>query len=300
MVLSRALRLLLVAAAAAACGESAPPAGPGPVQPTADTPPAGYLGFRVGGQLRIYRLHLPASGLSGQVPLVLVLHGYSSNARDMQNGTGFDTLADTVGLVVAYPEATGSPTAWNAGGPYERLTGQADDIGFIAALIDTLAAHYPIDRGRVYAVGHSNGGFMVYRLAHDLARKIAAVAPVAGSEFQAPYTTPEADIGIVHLHALDDGSVLFDGMMLGGVWMFSVPVTLERWWSRQCGNVQPDTLVNAGGVVGVRWRSPTGRGDVALYTTTTGGHRWPRASVAGLEARDVIWKFFESIPPRPR
>lgn len=290
---------LLLTAVLAACASPVRPAHDPDAPQPGDSAPAGYLGFRSGGLFRIYRLHVPGPGPSGPVPLVLALHGYSSNARDME-GAGFDAVADTAGFVVAYPEASQSPTTWNAGGPYEYWTGSTDDVRYISALIDTLAAHYPIDHGRVYAVGHSNGAFMVYRLAHELSARIAAVAPVAGSEFAIGYAQPEQPVAIVHVHALDDASVPFTGMVLGGVDVRAVPPVLEDWRRRQGGVAPPDTVVNAGGVLGLRWRTPSGRGDVALYTAANGGHRWPRTSVGGLEACDVIWSFFRSLPPRPR
>jgi polyhydroxybutyrate depolymerase len=60
----------------------------------------------------------------------------------------------------------------------------ADDVGFMRLIIDDVAARRRLDRARVYATGHSNGGYMSYRLACSASDVVAAVAPVsAGSPF---------------------------------------------------------------------------------------------------------------------
>ena len=300
MAFLRATLVLLLHAGLAACAADAPPlVSPRPPLPELpDTAPTGYLGLRVGTVLRIYRVHVPPAPPPGRMPLVLALHGYSDNASNFEAGAGLDALADTAGFVVAYPEGSSMPRMWNAGGPYEAWSGHMDDVGFIRDLVDTLVARYPIDRGRVYATGHSNGAYMVYRLAHELTSMLSAIAPVAGSEYSVPYLPPSARIASVHLHALDDTTVRFGGGSVGGVAVLPVVDVLERWRRWQgCAQV-PDTLLNTGGGLGLRWRSPSGQGDVALYTTTTGGHMWQRATMGGLEFPDLIWSFFRSIPRR--
>lgn len=68
------------------------------------------------------------------------------------------------GFIVARPHALGS--FWNAGSccfPY------VDDVGFIRALVQRLQRLYCIDPRRVYAVGLSGGGMMIYKAACDAA-----------------------------------------------------------------------------------------------------------------------------------
>jgi polyhydroxybutyrate depolymerase len=139
--------------------------------------------------VRSYAFYAPAN-LAPGAPLVLALHGSMGNAEQMRRGTGyaFERLADRHGFVVAYPE--GYEGHWNdcrkeASFAARRL--RIDDVGYLRALVGRFRSEYGVDSTRVYAVGVSNGGHMIYRLAleaPDLVRAVAAVAanlPAAGN-----------------------------------------------------------------------------------------------------------------------
>ncbi len=258
--------------------------------------PAGFQGFRFKGDVRTYLVRLPLHPPAGRLPLLLALHGYTGTAPGMEVTTGFTLAADSAGFVVIYP--TGLGAMWNAGGFLEAQSGGRDDVGFLSALIDTAVTRYGADPARVFLTGHSNGGFMAYRIAHELAGKVAGVAPVAGVEFVASYPPPPAEVSILHIHALDDTSVPFDARSIAGSPTFPVDTTLAWWIARNRCNPRPDTLMNAGGVLARRWRSASGRADVLLYTSTSGGHSWPTRFVGHIPATDVILSYFGSLPPR--
>src|SRR6218665_4015641 len=71
-----------------------------------------------GGLYRQYRLYLPASYDSTKsLPLVLNLHGYTSNAIQQQFYSNFMPVADTANFLVVHPEGTALAGSlfWNAG-----------------------------------------------------------------------------------------------------------------------------------------------------------------------------------------
>lgn len=80
--------------------------------------------------------------------------------------------------------------------------------------------------------------------------------------------------------------------------MLPVLESLERWRTAQHCATAPDTIYSReeGSITGLRWRSPDGKGDVVLYTSTTGGHQWPQWR--GFGAARVIWDFFKNVPAR--
>ena len=139
---------------------------------------------------RRYRVYEPAvpPPPAGH-PLVFVLHGGTGDMYDvMKNGAfaEWPAIADEQGVLLAVPNGvdpdTGDPAGTNQSWNDCRLPGSvprtdADDVGFISALVDELAARYPIDTERIYATGPSNGGQMSYRLALELGWRVAAVAP---------------------------------------------------------------------------------------------------------------------------
>ena len=109
----------------------------------------------VGGQYRSYRLYVPAiyTGATAR-PLILNLHGYTSNAQQQQLYSNFMPIADTANFLMVYPNGTYSSGQrfWNAG----LSSALVNDIAFLSALIDSLDLTYNINLNRVYSTGLSN------------------------------------------------------------------------------------------------------------------------------------------------
>ena len=119
--------------------------------------------FSYDGLERSYIQYVPTSySESNPVPLVLNLHGYSSNAGEQMIYSDFYNIAETEGFILIHPEGTIDDAGfqfWNSGNISE-----VDDVGFLSALIDQIALEYNINLDRVYSMGMSNGGFMSYQL----------------------------------------------------------------------------------------------------------------------------------------
>lgn len=266
------------------------------------------------GRERTYQVHLPRGHETRKpAPLVLALHGGGSQGRSMINLTRFNQLADQHGFVVAYPD--GEFRRWNDG----RQSGVADsrmvdDVGFLSALIDTLAREYGIDRGRVYATGISNGGFMSLRLACDLADKITAIAPVAatmGRDLSAR-CKPSQPVSVLLIAGTEDPLVPYEGgrvQVRGGGAIVSADAAVERWVEINGCKAPPaiEDLLNTADD-GTRTRRSTYPGcvqgsEVVFLRIEGGGHTWPGGSqylpVARIgrasrdfDASEEIWWFF--------
>ncbi len=288
------LALALVAAGCGARGR-APEPHVTPARPGYQSPDSALI--LVSGEFRrSYRLHLPARPGPEPMPLLIALHGYGGSGENLERVTGFDSIADREHFVVAYPN--GRNQMWNAGGRFEgEGWWHTDDVAFISDLIDALAHRYPIDRRRVFVTGFSNGGFMAYRLARELSREVVAIAPVAGSLLKATYDEPVRDVAILHLHGLADTIVPFDGGMRN-YGSSSVETVLAYWIREQRCARAADTVFDSAGIVGRRWKSRSGRGDVLLYTAAHTGHQWWTRSDPGISASELIWSFFKNLPPR--
>ena len=62
-----------------------------------------------------------------------------------------------------------------------------------------------MDRKRVYLIGHSNGGFMAYRMACQSADLIAGIASLAGTDVPGPRPLPPSEpVNILHIHGTAD------------------------------------------------------------------------------------------------
>ncbi|MDR0794413.1 MAG: hypothetical protein LBE82_13980, partial [Chitinophagaceae bacterium] len=139
--------------------------------------------INVNGVNRIFIIHAPGTSIDVNLPVVLIFHGDGGTAAGMKNTTyGFDAVADANNFMAVYCQSTNDigPGEWNKIADGDE-TGAPQDVLYISNLIDYLCSTYYINRKRVYATGMSGGAFFAYRLAIELAHKIAAIAPVSGS-----------------------------------------------------------------------------------------------------------------------
>lgn len=133
------------------------------------------------GYARQYKVHIPPSyDPDVPTPTVFCIHGLTQNAIQFcVVGSGMIEKSDKEGFILIMPN--GYQASWNAGTCCGAASGeQLDDVALIRAIFAEVGQHVNIDRGRVYATGFSNGGFMSYRLACEAADIFAAVAPSAG------------------------------------------------------------------------------------------------------------------------
>ena len=161
---------------------------------------------------------MPASLPAGEaVPLVIGLHGGIGSGVQFADNSRFDKLAEANGFLVVYPDGVGTGLGgddlrtWNAGACCGSAARQdVDDVAFLSALIDELAGRYRIDADRTYALGHSNGAMMSYRLACELSDKIVAIGMVSGSR-TLDACEPSQPVSVIQVHGTGDQNVPIEG-----------------------------------------------------------------------------------------
>ncbi len=257
--------------------------------------------FLVDGVYRNYTVHLPTGySSSGAYPLVLNLHGYTSNASQEELYTQMDVSANAHGYIVVYPN--GISNYWNAFG-----TG-ANDVKFLTELIDTISAHYTVNTKRVYSCGISNGGYMSYTLACNIADRLAAIASVSGTMSTNTYSTcnPARKIPIMHIHGTSDPIVPY---ATGAANSIGVEQTLAFWRDTDvCRNISDTTdlpntnTTDSSTVQLIRYQQCVNSNEVRFYKIINGGHTWPGGAVniptygntnRDISATDEIWAFFD-------
>ncbi len=257
---------------------------------------------------RRYRIHVPRP-LPVAAPLVIQLHGGGGNGRGLDRVTHFHARADQERFVVVSPD--GFDHYWNDG----RVASDIDDAGFMAALIDCVAAWLPIDRQRVYVAGISNGAMMAARLVNQIPDRIAAFAQVAGTaaENALHWWNPDRPVPVLQIHGTDDPIVGYAG---GAIPMRGNGprrrdrgrvLAVEQWAALltehngargsdpEVEHLAPDIWIR-------RWRGPTPRSDVEFWRVEGGGHTWPGGAqylpvtIIGtttqtFDATAAIWRF---------
>jgi polyhydroxybutyrate depolymerase len=297
--------VLLAVTALSGCGAAARhAAGPSPGQVL----PAGSSthSIEVDGASRTYIVYRPAS-LPAAAPLVVMLHGGFGSASQAERSYGWDAEADRGRFVVAYPD--GLNHAWNTGGGCCGTPGRtgADDVGFIIAMVAAIERLVPVDAGRVYATGISNGGIMAYTLACRTS-VFAAIGPDSATELGGcPAPRP---LSVIHIHGTADTRIPYQGGEGRGVAHIDGPSILSlnaRW--RSVDRCAAPATRTAGTVTTSMASCPAGRA-VELITIAGAGHQWPGSAPkpliqrilgidppsASLNATQVIWQFFAAHP----
>jgi polyhydroxybutyrate depolymerase len=251
-----------------------------------------------GGTDRTYRSYVPP-GPPGRWPLVVVLHGRGQSARTAITQTGFLPLAQHRKAVLIYPDGLGR--SWNAGNGCCGIaaTRKVPDAGFIeAAVADALRA-LPIDPGRVYLVGYSNGGKLGYSLACQRPALFAAVATYGSVPLAAcPAGTPPVP-------ALLAAGVRDTILPFAGAPRARPPLPSDRaalaWLRTQNRCVGAPVTGTEGRAATQRWDGCAAGSDVESVVYPGVGHTWPTAATVGTPAlADLMWAFLSTHRSAPR
>ena len=200
---------------------------------------------------RSTEVHVPPGYKQGTpTPLVVMLHGYSVPGGLEELYLDLKPLADEHGFLYVYPDGTmdqkGNPF-WNATDACCNYFGSTvDDSAYLSSLIDAISQKYTVDPKRVFLIGHSNGGFMAYRMACEHADKIAAIVSLAGAMYNDPTTCkPSAPVSVLQAHGTKDNEVLFAGFAgdttPGNGPYPSANVTAQDWVTLDGCATTPDT-----------------------------------------------------------
>ncbi len=291
---------------------------------------------------RTYLVHLPAS-FDGTTPLPVVLnfHGGGGDAQGQIIQSQMNATADRENFIAVYPQGVGHTVlghlfgTWNAGetccGP--AMKQNSDDVGFVRNLLDDLAATFPIDAKRVYATGLSNGSMMSFRLACDLADRIAAIAALNGPGVQET-CKPSRPIPVLYFAGLADPCVPLEGGQRPGCLnsLLGVEVDSDRsmvapvaeymtmWRTLNGCSDTPRTVLTKGQVTCTLSDRCRDGSAVQYCTVGDGGHTWPGGTYGtpcadslkdkictryqrtvghlntDISANDVMWEFFEKHP----
>lgn len=298
--------------------------------------PAGVqtLQVRFGGVSYPVRVVVPA-GVSRRatLPLVLDLHGSSSNGVNQAPISDLTALAGQQKFLVANPSgaialAPANPPlpdgswAWNVPG-VPTTAGQfppadaRDDVRFLKTVIDTMDRLGCVDDDRVFATGYSGGGRMASALACELSDTIAAVAPVAGLRAGRPSPldtsvpeiqscNPKRPVPVITFHGDADAVNPLPGSS-DLRWGYAVAVAVQTWARLNDCRQGPASRVVSEHVTEFSYSRCRGGADVEYYRVTGGGHTWPGTAVdlsplgvttQEISATQLMWQFFEDHPKR--
>jgi polyhydroxybutyrate depolymerase len=221
--------------------------------------------------------------VTAPAPMVVLLHGYQASAAGQDAYLGVSAAAASRGLYVLLPDGTEGPDGnrfWDAAPACCNFTGTpVDDVGYLSALIEEALAARPIDPDRIYLFGHSNGGFMSYRMACERADLVTAVAVLAGAEAPDASCEPSTPVSVLHLHGTGDEVIRYDGGSTVAAYTGALD-TVARWVERDGCDPEPqdgDALDLVAAVEGdethvLRYSGCDGGAEVQLDTLDDASH----------------------------
>lgn len=251
------------------------------------------------GNTREYAVYIPASyDGTAEFPLLFNFHGGGDLITSYMKTIDMRPIADTGNFILIYPQAAPDPTDGGSRNWLRKSPTTFDDVPFVQAMIDSIAAHYTIDSDRVYACGYSLGGELCYELACRLNNRIAAVAAVARTMGTAAFNNcaPVHPTGVLTILGTADFISPYNGYPN---YYLSANETHNYWMKyTNCNStpkVSPETDKNTSDgstVERYSWSNAEGCTYVEHLKVIDGGHDWP--GIYGnmdMDASEEIWNF---------
>jgi poly(hydroxyalkanoate) depolymerase family esterase len=135
---------------------------------------------------REFKLYIPASAQDRPKGLIIMLHGCTQGPDDFAAGTNMNAVAETHGLLIAYPAQTRTNNAsscWNWFETGHQRRGEGEPA-ILAGLTRKLAKEFGIDKDQVYAAGLSAGAAMAVILGKTYPDLFSAVGVHSGLAYQ--------------------------------------------------------------------------------------------------------------------
>jgi polyhydroxybutyrate depolymerase len=260
----------------------------------------------IGSLARAYSKFIPSSySKDSSIPLVVLLHGYGSTGAQQESYMKFESVAEKNKFILVYPDGTIDSVGrrfWNATDACCSFFSQVDDDAYLLAILKEMESRYSIDAKRIYFVGHSNGGFMSYRMACKHPDRIAAIASLAGASFfKETDCGAKSSVSVLQVHGTKDETIFYEGGQILGNSYPSAFASASQWATvNQCtqnaltrstkldleGNIAGDeTSIKA-------WTNCQNSSEVELWTVENATHIPTLSSTFATK----IWEFFAAHP----
>ncbi|MEO5727945.1 MAG: alpha/beta fold hydrolase [Byssovorax sp.] len=192
-------------------------------------------------------LHVPKSyACDKAAPLVILLHGYGASGAIQELYFNLTAESNKRGFLYAHPDGTKNSEGkqfWNATDACCNFEGsKVDDSAYISKLIEDVQAAYNVDAKRIYLIGHSNGGFMSYRMACEHSDQIAGFVSLAGAmNNDVAKCAAATPVSVLQIHGTADETVVYNGGKFGTATYPSAETSVADWVTiNKCG-ATPDT-----------------------------------------------------------
>ena len=235
---------------------------------------------------RTYDVYIPST-LKKNASVFFLFHASRGNSKDMRSSTGYDFeyLAEEKGFLVVYPQ--GYKNHWNdcrATADYAANIQDIDDVGYFKKVIKSLEENYMINSKQLVVSGISNGGHMVFKLAHEIPKDIllytsfAANLPVQDNN---DCSLSQEEVNMIIFNGTNDPINPYDGGLVSILgndsrgFVISAEETYNFWrdlTSYEEEKIMTIPRLDSDSKTFVIKKESNGSKYVALYSLVNGGH----------------------------
>ena len=256
--------------------------------------------------IRTYDVYIPST-LKKNTSVFFLFHASRGNSKDMRSSTGYDFeyLAEEKGFLVVYPQ--GYKNHWNdcrATADYAANIQDIDDVGYFQQMVKSLEENYMINRKQLVVSGISNGGHMVFKLAHEIPKDIllytsfAANLPVQDNN---DCSLSQEEVNMIIFNGTNDPINPYDGGLVSILgndsrgFVISAEETYNYWrdlTSYEEEKIMTIPQLDSDSKTFVIKKESIGSKYVALYSLVNGGHIYASpylksSRFAGESVRDI-------------
>ena len=166
----------------------------------------------------------PENWAGEPLPVIVELHGFGASGLLQEVIYQAALRVDEKQFLLVLPEGTANPDGlqfWNASNVCcDFYNSDVNDVRFLKQLLDEVEASFPVDTDRISVMGHSNGGYMSYRMGCEIPTRLSAIAPLAGLAFMDEGDCADTSgLSVLHIHGTADPDVPYEttGSLPGAV-----------------------------------------------------------------------------------
>lgn len=255
----------------------------------------------IDGHYRSFHFNKP-SEKSSKASLVFVMHGSGGNGiKSMKSAANLTALSEKENVVLVFPDAY--KKNWNECrkmAPAAANVENIDENTFFSQMIDYFVKKYKTNRDKVFAIGTSGGGHMVYKLAMTMPEKFKAMTAIVANlpvESNMDCIEKKMPMSLMIINGTDDQtnpyhggiSAKNKGLVRSTEDTFRYWATLGGYQGESKMEVLPDLNTTDGSTIEKYTYSQKNKPEVVLLKVIHGEHNYPKDIDVYLES----WSFFK-------
>ena len=255
----------------------------------------------IDGHFRSFHFIKPSTN-NTNASLIFVLHGSGGNGiKTMRGATKLMALAETEHILMVFPD--GYKKNWNEcrkDAPATANVENIDENAFFSQMIDYCVANYKINPARVFAVGTSGGGHMVYKLAMTMPEKFKGITAIVANipdPTNMDCIEKKMPMPVMIINGTNDKTNPYNGgisaknkgLVRSTDESFHYWATLDGYKGEPAMVALPDTDATDGKTIEKYTYKQKGKPEVTLLKVINGEHNNPKDIDVYLES----WNFFK-------